>query len=207
MTAASPSSGKADTVKSLALDFANTVDWHAGPRPRETLRNYADLIAWAFRRGLLDNPSVRSLARRARSRPARAAAVLVEAKAWREALYRIFTAAVHGREPRAADVEIFNRAWARRVSRFRIMRDRGRFVRTWDDSLDPLARALGEILCSAADLLTSDAIERVGQCADDRGCGWLFFDVSRNKSRRWCDMKDCGNRAKAKRHYDRSKKE
>jgi predicted RNA-binding Zn ribbon-like protein len=60
---------------------------------------------------------------------------------------------------------------------------------------------------SAADLLTSaEELARVGQCADDRGCGWLFFDTSRNHSRRWCAMKDCGNRAKARRHYRRQRK-
>jgi len=30
-------------------------------------------------------------------------------------------------------------------------------------------------------------------------------DESRNGSRRWCSMKDCGNRAKARRHYHRVK--
>jgi predicted RNA-binding Zn ribbon-like protein len=54
-----------------------------------------------------------------------------------------------------------------------------------------------------ADLLTSGDLDRVGQCADDR-CGWLFLDVSRNGSRRWCSMEACGNRAKARRHYRRS---
>ena len=41
------------------------------------------------------------------------------------------------------------------------------------------------------------------QCADDRGCGWLFLDTSRNQSRRWCSMKSCGNRAKVRRHRSR----
>jgi len=64
---------------------------------------------------------------------------------------------------------------------------------------------LWPILRSGADLLASEDRERVGQCADDRGCGWLFFDASRNRSRRWCNMEDCGNRAKAKRHYARER--
>src|ERR1700735_2051557 len=36
-------------------------------------------------------------------------------------------------------------------------------------------------------------------------CGWLFIDDSKNASRRWCSMQSCGNRAKALRHYLRSK--
>ncbi len=46
--------------------------------------------------------------------------------------------------------------------------------------------------------------ERMKIC---RNCGWLFIDRSKNKSRAWCDMAVCGNRAKANRHYRRKKKE
>jgi predicted RNA-binding Zn ribbon-like protein len=76
---------------------------------------------------------------------------------------------------------------------------------------DVLARAIDlreaifrPVAQSAADLLTSEELNRVGQCADDH-CGWLFMDMSRNRSRRWCDMGDCGNRAKARRHYQRKR--
>jgi predicted RNA-binding Zn ribbon-like protein len=59
---------------------------------------------------------------------------------------------------------------------------------------------------SAADLLTSQEQSRVRECAAS-DCGWLFLDLSRNRSRRWCDMETCGNRTKARRHYARSKQE
>ncbi|MCX6026505.1 MAG: CGNR zinc finger domain-containing protein [Chloroflexi bacterium] len=65
---------------------------------------------------------------------------------------------------------------------------------------------LWPVMRSAAELLTSDLASRVGQCQDDRGCGWLFIDTSRNHTRRWCAMGDCGNRAKARRHYLRTQK-
>ncbi len=60
------------------------------------------------------------------------------------------------------------------------------------------------IIKSAADFLVSSDLKRLKQCADDF-CGWLFIDKSRNYSRRWCSMKDCGNRAKAHRHYLRKR--
>jgi predicted RNA-binding Zn ribbon-like protein len=59
---------------------------------------------------------------------------------------------------------------------------------------------LNPLIRSAADLLVSDELKRVKRCGDP-ACGWLFLDTSRNKSRRWCDMSDCGNRAKASRFY------
>jgi predicted RNA-binding Zn ribbon-like protein len=46
---------------------------------------------------------------------------------------------------------------------------------------------------------------RVRMCEAPDGCGWLFYDETRNGTRRWCSMKDCGNRAKARRHYAKSK--
>jgi predicted RNA-binding Zn ribbon-like protein len=67
------------------------------------------------------------------------------------------------------------------------------------DALD----LLKPIVVSAAELMTGPRAGRVKQCQDDRGCGWLFVDESRAQNRRWCSMGDCGNRAKANRHYER----
>jgi len=66
----------------------------------------------------------------------------------------------------------------------------------------PVART-GMPLASAVALsalaLMPDA-RRVRVC---QNCRWLFLDRSRNGSRRWCDMAVCGNRQKARRHYQR----
>src|SRR4051812_12345608 len=64
---------------------------------------------------------------------------------------------------------------------------------------------LSPIVISAAALMTGIRADRVKQCEDERGCGWLFVDESRTGNRRWCSMGDCGNRAKARRHYRRKK--
>jgi predicted RNA-binding Zn ribbon-like protein len=69
------------------------------------------------------------------------------------------------------------------------------------DSPD-LDRVLWPAVVSAAELLTSDDLGRVRECASER-CAWLFLDRSKNQSRRWCDMTVCGNRSKARRHYSR----
>lgn len=55
---------------------------------------------------------------------------------------------------------------------------------------------------SALRLLGEPAAERMKICGN---CGWLFLDRSKNRSRFWCDMAVCGNRAKASRHYHRKK--
>ena len=78
---------------------------------------------------------------------------------------------------------------------------------SWEVDKDALDWPLYPIARSAATLLTSPERARVGECADDRGCGYLFLDTSRNRSRRWCSMEDCGNRAKAILHYERKRQE
>ena len=80
------------------------------------------------------------------------------------------------------------------------------FAWAWGGEDAALRRVLWPIVRSAAELLTSDKLDRVGQCAGD-SCGWLFLDTSRNRSRRWCEMEHCGNRAKARRHYRRQQAE
>jgi predicted RNA-binding Zn ribbon-like protein len=79
------------------------------------------------------------------------------------------------------------------------------FTWKWADGVDPKNMVLWTVALSAANLLTSDKASRVRVCEDDRGCGVLFIDMSKNHSRRWCSMQSCGNRAKAHRHYSRVK--
>ncbi|MFT4158413.1 CGNR zinc finger domain-containing protein [Shinella sp.] len=57
---------------------------------------------------------------------------------------------------------------------------------------------------SALLLIARPEPERLKICPN---CGWLFLDRSRNRSRAWCDMAVCGNRAKASRHYRRNREE
>jgi len=132
--------------------------------------------------------------------------VLERAISLREAIYRVVSAVANGRRAREADLAILNVALPDALARVHVVREADSFAWRWAADETALDRMLWPVARSAADLLTSEKLARVGQCADDRGCGWLFLDMSRNRSRRWCDMKDCGNRAKAKRHYVRKRK-
>jgi len=76
---------------------------------------------------------------------------------------------------------------------------------TWAGPATAWDRVLGPVARSAADLLTSPEVPQLRECASGT-CSWLFVDRSRTHRRRWCDMKVCGNRAKARRHYQRQKK-
>jgi predicted RNA-binding Zn ribbon-like protein len=187
----------------LCLDFANTVRWHAGEHPGERLIDFAQLVRWGLSAGVLEQVRANRLLRDAKTHPARAAAALTRAVKARETMYRIFAAVSRGRRPDTGDLEGFNRLLAGSLARSRIGPTHGGFAWEWAGAEEAWDIVLWHTLRSAADLLTSKALPRVGQCVDDRGCGWLFLDTSRNHSRRWCDMKDCGNREKARGHYAR----
>jgi predicted RNA-binding Zn ribbon-like protein len=187
----------------LCLDFANTLDWHASDHPIEKLTTYADLVAWAHKIGLLNEDAARRLANQAEQHPRMADAALEKARTLREAIYAIFVAASRGRTPETADVDTVNATLAELLNRSRLVKSEGGFVWDWGGSEDDLDQILWWAVQSATEVLTSDDLLRVGQCADDRGCGWLFYDTSKNRTRRWCDMRGCGNRAKARRHYEK----
>lgn len=63
--------------------------------------------------------------------------------------------------------------------------------------------AIGTIAAAVAQLSIDGRWHRVKICpADD--CRWAFFDESRNRSRQWCSMRVCGNRAKVRKHRERT---
>ena len=68
----------------------------------------------------------------------------------------------------------------------------------------PASEALVPIAEAIVDEIASGRPDRFRICANDR-CQWTFFDASPTARRRWCDMKTCGNRAKAARHRQRLK--
>jgi len=189
----------------LCLDFVNTVEWHASEQPIELLRNYGDIVAWGRRAGILESAAGTSLRREARKHPAQAAAVLERAIAVREAVYRIVLALIRRQPPPPAALEGFNFELRVALRHTRVAPGPRGLTWEWDADDPHLDSVLWPILRSAADLLTSERQRWIGQCADDRGCGWLFLDTTKNHSRRWCEMNDCGNRAKARRHYQRNR--
>lgn len=187
----------------LCLDFANTL----GDRPRavpqnDDLRTYADLVAFAVEADVLTPDAAARLRAVASARPDEAARVFTDAIALRETLYRVFSAVAAGETPEADDLTALNAAFAAAAARARVVPDGDHFHWEWPQETDALDAMLPPIAWSAADLLRAPEVRRVHECAGP-DCGWLFIDRSKNGSRRWCDMKTCGNRAKARRHRTR----
>ena len=183
------------------LDFANTVGWHGGERPVEYLNRYPDLLSWCVSVGVLDGTEAEALGRRAELEPEAARVVLARAVLLREAVYSVFLAAAEGRDPSPSDLDVLNGELSGALARTRLTTEAGGFGWGWDGWAE-LDRPLWSVARSAAELLTSEGLRRVKVCMGE-ACGWLFLDESRNRSRRWCDSRDCGNRARVRRYYAR----
>ncbi len=189
----------------LCLDFVNTVDWRGSEQPQEFLKTFQDLLIWSQHVGILTSHDVQKLSRKAVKHPLDAERVLNRAIELRETLYYMFSLIIQGMVPKEKELTKFNEDLSKAMVHSRIVKTNTGF--SWDSSGDKEALdwMLNPIIQSAADLLVSDELKKLKKCADP-ACGWLFLDNSRNQSKRWCDMKDCGNRAKARRFYKRKQK-
>lgn len=185
-----------------ALDFANTLGGLRGAATTEYLGGYADLAAWAAQAGLLDRGTARSLRRAAEQKPPAAGRAFARALAGREAIYAVFSAVAAGQGAPAGALDLINGELPAALGRRRIRPTGKGFVWELPGDADALDLPLWAVMREAAELLTSGRLAQVRECSGDT-CGWLFLDTTRNHSRRWCSMSDCGNRAKVRRHRAR----
>ena len=196
MTKTSPFKLNAEHV---ALDFVNTLDDRYAPGgPRELLPGYADLLRFCRQAGILTYTEVGRLSTLPKAVQEKSLSSTLEL---RELLARIFYRLVEGRSPATEDRIALER-WAAASARRRELRwEDGRLTWAWkllDADPDTPALLLAE---NALELITADPPARLHTCASGT-CRWLFLDTSKNRTRRWCDMKICGNRAKARRYSE-----
>ena len=191
------------TGNHLCLDFTNTVQ-DRFTSPRELLNSYSDLLLWSQGAQILTEDEAERLREEASRHTREAKAVLQRAIDLREALYRIFFAVARGSSLEKVDLSTLNTEFSEAMSQACIVPAKDSFALDWTGKEKALDRMLWTLARSAADLLTSAELDDVRVCAAE-DCNWLFLDTSKNHSRRWCDMKSCGNRAKARKHYTQKK--
>jgi predicted RNA-binding Zn ribbon-like protein len=193
-----------DVGADLCLAYANSLSWRGRATPIETLHGFGDLLTWAAGSAGLSEDISAELERWAQAQPASAAALFDEAIALREAIYRIFSALASGEPVGDRDLAVLNQGLAEAPRRDQLIRKADGHA--WRIKLGEITAPtlLAQVLWSAGDLMVDERRRRVRLCANE-DCLWLFLDESKAGTRRWCDMTSCGNRAKARRHYQRSK--
>jgi len=187
----------------LCLDFANTL----GDRPRSTqehLESYGDFLHFSRQTASIPSGDLKELERLNADCPTCADAAFERILEVREAIYRIFSAEVVGVSADVDDIKVLNAALKKAMRQSELRCCDGEFGWHWGGPAQALDRPIWPIVRSAADLLTSDEVPHLRECDSDT-CSWLFVDRSRTRRRRWCDMSTCGNRAKARRYYQRRK--
>lgn len=193
MTASAPPAPFRQGAGRLCLDFIRTLRHRGAPGAVEELDAPAALDVWIRQFGPYDTPSDGTARGAGRDGGRADAADLLAARALREAIHRLVTAALDG-GPAACDPasrDLVNAAAARPVP-VPALDPAGRLRH---HAAEPAAAMLAVLARDALDLVTSAALDRVRACAGER-CGALFLDTSRPGTRRWCSMNTCGNRAK-----------
>lgn len=188
----------------LWLDFVNTDDARLGTRV-DTIASFDRFVAWLAEARSIDAERAAALQRRAVEQPSGAAAALVEARRVRAALRALADRGRtdQGERSREGALAEINRVLGRSVGTRRVeaLPDGG-YVRSFVPVGDVFGGLVIPVVESAVDSLVHGELLRIRRCADRR-CPRHFFDVSRSRTRRWCDMRECGNRAKAARHRRR----
>lgn len=198
----------------LCLDFVNTVDGRKNDSARkksgsvnslvlgDKLGDYSDLVAWSRHSGIVTATEAGRLIKESKRKTAEARAVFDRAIALRESLHRIFKATVIGRMPQSIDLEPVNDELLKARSHERLIKTEQGFTWEWIGTETALDRMLWSIAHSGAEFLSTGDLSRLRECGGEE-CGWLFEDTSRNRSRQWCHMQDCGNLAKVRRFRTR----
>ena len=179
------------------LDFINTLDWRfreAGPE--ELLKSYDDLLRFAEQSKLLTPTQGQQLMRSVGS--GTGAQVLKNCTELREVIAEVFYAGLDGWIPSAASVGKLEQYFKAAHAHQTLYWEDSSLAWEWSETTEAAELPLWLMSLSASQLMTSTEVRSVRACASPE-CRWLFLDTSKNHTRRWCDMKICGNRMKARR--------
>jgi predicted RNA-binding Zn ribbon-like protein len=164
------------------------------------LRTYDDLVELGLKTETLSEAAARRLRRAAGSHPRKAEAAWRRAVEVRAVLDSVFRPVAEGEPPPARALDELRELAAEAIARGRLLEgEDGRFPWSWEGVAE-LDAPIWPLVHSALELVTDGPLERVSQCGR---CRWLFLDTTKNHSRRWCSMEECGTDAKMERYVAR----
>ena len=180
-----------------ALDLVNTLDWRfRATGTEELLTGYGALVGFCEQAGALTAKQARRLRREVSESAGEKA--LHAARELREAAAEFLYATLEERKPAAATIGALERFFKDARKQQRLCRDKAGLLWDWAEGEVAAALPVGALALRVEALLTSKRLQALRECGDPQ-CRWLFLDTSKNHTRRWCDMKVCGNRMKARR--------
>lgn len=180
----------------LALDFANTESGRGGEKHFDHLQTAGDLLVWAVHAQIIGENDARLIQRAVKSQNKLAHYLITRGKSLRDRIYQIYSCIVAGQQPPEKLLRSLTAAHREMLASATLTPKGNNYGWAWQPKAGLTAAILGPITLSALDLLVEADLTRLKQCRGNH-CGWLFFDSTKNKSRQWCEMSVCGNRAKA----------
>jgi predicted RNA-binding Zn ribbon-like protein len=188
----------------FALNLVNTVSgWNDDP-PEDWIPDIASYIAWARTSGIFSTEEEKEAARLAKSSAVTAARVLAALKELRFALWRLVDCLENRRPTDPTDLWVLNEWRANLALSEQVMVRSNKIAFAIYSDVSVLELPALRVTRSALSLLTEWPYGRIKTCPG-ANCGWKFVDQSKNRSRRWCDMKVCGNLAKANEYRARKR--
>jgi predicted RNA-binding Zn ribbon-like protein len=183
-----------------ALDLVNTVAWRLDPdRTVDRLDDGRTLVRWAAFVGLVDDGQAARFTTELANDPDADRRIVAQVRHARERLYRVVQPLAVGGEPAGPDLAALHRDLLGALARAEV----GSVMPLeWTTGLRSVSDLPDELALATWRLLQHEDRRHLRQCrASD--CGWLFLDRTKNGSRVWCSSADCGNRTRARRHYQR----
>jgi predicted RNA-binding Zn ribbon-like protein len=188
----------------LAFDLTNTSSGRGGPKWLEHLQTAENVIDWARHAKILTARDASGLRRRLAADRRLGSTLLEGVRALRELIHTIGVEIAATATARPKPMRELVRIHADCIACARLVRSGSTFAWVWDPAESPREAILGPVVLSGLSVLTGSDLTRIKRCPGDH-CGWLFFDLTKNKRRRWCEMEVCGNRAKQKRRRARGR--
>ena len=187
-----------------ALDFINTVTGR-DESPRDWLDSYERLLDWAARVQLLPDRNLKALRQEARRSPTAAGGALARAKLLRESLFALVSALVRGSVAPKSALALLQRHWVAGTEFHELRLEDSRLVAKVPADAGNLDLVAALIAYRIVERVLPAPPHRLRMC-QGTNCSWVFLDTSKAGGRRWCDMAVCGNAAKSRRFYDRSRR-
>jgi predicted RNA-binding Zn ribbon-like protein len=182
----------------LAFDFINTISWKDTEWEHDWLNSPGNFISWSLFTHLIDEKKARSFKKQPMPELLKD---LKQVHLARNDLRGLLMPLATGTKPPAEAFTKLNSMLLQAAKSRHI--DRSDYKWSWAEP-SSLPNLVSPIAWNAAHIITELDHSRIRCCP---GCNWIFYDQTRSRSRRWCDMGDCGSRDKALRYYHRQQDE
>ncbi len=180
----------------ISFDFINTISWPDSEWRHDWLNVPKNFILWAVAAGVINKRQAKTLAARSKTELEKE---LRHVLTIRSDLAKVLTPLAFNKKPAEGAINKLDKL-IHQVNDHHSL-DPRRYNWVWDEP-HSFNEVLAPVIWNAGQVLTESDHSRIRHCPS---CNWIFFDTTKNRSRRWCDMDDCGSRDKALRYYHRQK--